>query len=184
MSANTSERAVFLAEQVRQCKVLLGRYLAGFTDVTCVRGTPDLPNHAAWCLGHCAVTMHRFAEKLDGRGLPTSDFVVVAESDGTHGSREKGVFDAEGVAFGSVPSDRHDRFPTLARATEIYNAACDRLAGTLEGLSDARLEETVVWGNQPHKVWAVATRLIFHNGFHTGQIADLRRALGMRSIFG
>jgi hypothetical protein len=25
--------------------------------------------------------------------------------------------------------------------------------------------------------------MIFHNGAHTGQIADLRRALGFRSVF-
>jgi hypothetical protein len=32
-------------------------------------------------------------------------------------------------------------------------------------------------------VWALVSRMTFHNGFHTGQLADLRRALGFRSIF-
>lgn len=183
--AATSIRAQLLAEQVLQTKPLLARYLAGFNDVTAVRQTPDLPNHLSWCLGHCALTMHRLAEKLEANPapLPATDFAVVPNSDGTHGSRDKGLFDAAAVAFGSSPDDRHDRYPTLPRATEIYNRACDRLAKTVASLSDAQLNAEVVWGNQPHPAWAVITRMVFHNGFHTGQIADLRRALGFKSIF-
>ena len=187
MSANDgvgSARANLLAEQILQTKPLLARYLAGFNDVTAVRQTPDLPNHVAWNLGHLALTMHRFAEKIDGQGPPAEDFVLNPGSDGTQGSRDRGVFDAAAVSFGSVVSDRHDRFPTLARAQQTYDRACDRLAATLRGLSDARLEETIQWGNQPVPIWAAATRMVFHNGFHTGQIADLRRALGFKSIFG
>jgi hypothetical protein len=26
-------------------------------------------------------------------------------------------------------------------------------------------------------------RMVFHNGFHTGQIADMRRALGFKGVF-
>lgn len=182
--ATASVRAQLLAEQILQTKPLLARYLAGFNDVSAVRPTPDLPNHLAWCLGHLALTMHRFAEKIDGVPPPASDFVLDPYSDGTLGSKERGVFDAAAVAFGSVPVDRHDRFPTLARAHQIYDHACDRLAMLLSGLSDERLNAEIQWGSMAVPIWAAATRMIFHNGFHTGQIADLRRALGFKSIFG
>lgn len=174
-------RGALLAEQVLACRPLLARYLAGFTDVTAVRQTPDLPNHVAWNLGHCALTMHRVAAMVDGlTALPAGDFVT---GDGTAGSRDRGVFDTEAVCFGSRPEDRYDRFPTLARATEVYNAACERLAAALRPLPDAELDRVVRFGSGEMPLWLLVTRMVFHNGFHTGQISDLRRALGFRSIF-
>jgi len=176
-----SPRAAILADALLTTKPLLARYLAGFNDVTHVRQTPDLPNHLSWTLGHCALTMHRVAAMLDHADLPASDFVA---GDGTSGSRERGVFDREAVAFASRPEERHDRYPTLARSTEIYNASVDRLAAALRAAPDARLDDTVQWiAGQQMPLWQLAARMIFHNGFHTGQIADLRRALGFRSVF-
>ncbi len=182
--ASPFSRADVLAEAVLASKLLLGRYLVGFNDVTHVRQTPDLPNHAAWALGHCALTMHRVAEKFDGQGLPASDFITGGSvTDGYRGSRDRGLFHADAVAFGSSPEDRHDRFPSLARCVEIFNAACDRLAAGIRAAPDARLDEVVPWGQATTTLWALCLRMLFHNGFHTGQIADLRRALGFKSIF-
>lgn len=181
-TGTSATRADVLAEAVLSSKMLLSRYLVGFNDVTHVRQTPDLPNHVAWSLGHCALTMHRVAEKLDGKPLPVSDFVT-GGTDGPRGSRDRGVFHADAVAFGSIPEERHDRFPTLARCVEVYNAACDRLASAIRSAPDARLDEVVPWGQGTTTLWALSLRMLFHNGFHTGQIADLRRALGFKSIF-
>ncbi len=181
MSTAPSPRAVILADAVASTKALTARYLAGFNDVTHVRQTPDLPNHLAWILGHCALTMHRVASMFDQGELPASDFIT---GDGTGGSRDRGVFDREAVAFGSRPEERHDRFPTLARCTEIYNRAIDRLANCIRSADDATLDQLVPWGSgQQMPLWQLVSRMIFHNGFHTGQIADLRRALGFRSVF-
>lgn len=190
-----------LAEVLLQSKPLLVRYLAGFNDVTHVRQTPDLPNHVAWCLGHLAVTMHRAASLLSGTPwtVPTlpapspgtdshpsapapfapGDFVF---GDGTAGSRDRGVFDVESVAFGSKPEERHDRFPSLDRCTQAYSAAVDRLAATVRAMSDADLDRPVPWGQSQTPGWALVARMVFHNGFHTGQIADLRRALSFKTI--
>ncbi len=181
-----STRAALLAEGISSCKLLLGRYLVGFNEVTHVRQTPDLPNHLSWCLGHCALTMLRVADKIDGRGLPASDFVQPPIADGFKGSRDKGVFDSEAVAFGSKPEERHDRYPSLPRSTEIYNNACDRLATALLTIDDAKLDQPIPWGQagQTMPLSMLVIRMVFHNGFHTGQIADLRRALGFKSIFG
>ena len=39
------------------------------------------------------------------------------------------------------------------------------------------------WGAIQIAGWQVIMRMVFHNGMHTGQIADTRRALRMKSIF-
>lgn len=178
-----STRGELLADITLLNKQLLARYLVGFTDVTAVRQTPDLPNHVAWNLGHLALTMHKVASLIDGGaggGLPAKDFVTAG---GFGGSRDKGVIDTDAVAFGSRPEDRHDRYPSLARCTEIYNNACDRLAAAVRGLDDAQLERPLAYGSLELPTWALVARMMFHAGFHTGQIADLRRALGFKSIF-
>lgn len=173
----SSPRAAVLAEAVASCKVLCGRYLVGFNDVTHVRQTPDLPNHLAWILGHSALTMHRVAGMIDGGSLPAAHFVA---GDGFKGSREHGVFDIEAVAYGSRPEERHDRFPRLERCVEIFNAAADRLSAAVATLSDEGLDRSVRWGAADVPMRLLITRMVFHNGFHTGQIADLRRALGFK----
>lgn len=177
-----SPRQELLAEGVLSTKALVSRYLAGFNDVTSVRQTPDLPNHTSWQLGHMALTMHRVAGMLDGGPLPASDFVL---GDGARGSRDLGVFDTEAVCFGSRPEERHDRFPKLDRSVAIYNAAVDRLAAAIRAVPDGRLDETVPWGQGNQiPVSMLVVRMVFHNGFHAGQISDMRRALGFRSVFG
>jgi hypothetical protein len=178
LRSSMTTRGELLSDITLTNKLLLGRYLVGFNDVTHVRQTPDLPNHLSWILGHLALTMNRIAEKLDGQPLPEKDFV---KADGFGGSRDKGRFDTEAVSFGSKPEERHDRFPSLARSTEIFNHACDRLAAAVRACPDSKLDELTPWVvGQPLPLWALVARMTFHNGFHTGQIADLRRALGFK----
>ena len=176
-SPSHSARAAVLSEAVSACKLLTARYVVGFNDVTHVRQTPDLPNHLAWILGHCALTMHRVAGMIDGGGLPVAHFVA---GDGFKGSRERGVFDIEAVAYGSRPEERHDRFPKLDRCIDIFNAAADRLASAVAALPDTELDRPIRWGTAEMPLRMLIVRMVFHNGFHTGQIADTRRALGFK----
>jgi len=179
-TTSPTTRGELLAAIVETNKALVVRYLAGFNDVTHVRQTPDLPNHLAWQLGHLAFTIHRVAAMLDAQPLPTKDFIT---ADGFGGSREKGYFDTEAIVFGSRPEERHDRFPKLERCTEIFSSACDRLSAAAAAVPDARLDEVVPWGQAQFPLWALIARMVFHNGFHTGQIADMRRALSFKSVF-
>ena len=165
-----------LADAVLMCKVLTARYLAGFDDGTRTAQGPGLPNHVAWCLGHCALTMHRVAEKVDGKPPPAKDF-----GGGLGG--DPAAFHAEAVAFGSRPVGDAAAYPSLARCVEVFNAACDRLAATVKAASDEQLAMPIKWGPIEAPWWSLVLRMTFHNGFHTGQIADLRRGLGFKSIF-
>jgi hypothetical protein len=162
-----------LADAIDACKLLTSRYLAGFDESSRTRQAPSLPNHAAWNLGHTALTMHRVAAMLDGGPLPEQDFATA--SDATR-------FATQDVAFGSAPTSTAP-YPTFARCCEIYNAACDRLARATRAATDAQIDQTVPWGNAQTTLRLLIPRMIFHNGFHTGQIADLRRAFGFQSIF-
>jgi hypothetical protein len=167
-----------LAESVMQSRGLLLRYLAGFDDSNYTATAPGLPNHVGWILGHCAMTMHRGAEKLDGVARLDEGFIIGSPT----GDPRR--FGAESVAFGSDPSAAGITYPPLSRCLEIFASATSRLATALARTSDAALDENVsFFGGTLMPKWSVAPRIIFHNGLHCGQIADLRRVLGMKPIF-
>jgi hypothetical protein len=168
-----------LAQSVVASKELLARFLAGFNDGNRASQAPHLPNHVIWCLGHCALTMYRVAERIDGRSLPETDFVT-----GDGGAGTPSVYDTESVSFNSRPIDEASRYPTLARGIEVYEAACDRLAEAARVADEATLDQSVPWGKSEITLWMLVARLVFHNGTHTGQIIDLRRALGLGQVLG
>lgn len=165
-----------LAEAVLASKQLLTRYLEGFNDDNCARQATNLPNHVVWCLGHCALTMHRAAELLDGRSIPETDFTTDATA-----SHER-CFYTESIAFGSCPTDKADSYPPLARAVEVYESACDRLAACAGAADEDALNRRVQWGTSELSLWSLVLRVTFHNGMHGGQITDLRRALGLARV--
>lgn len=175
MSGIRAQDAV--ADGIASTKQLLARYVAGFDDQTATAQKPGLPNHVCWSLGHLALTMYRVAEKFDGRPAPASDIEMGPRS----GS--PGAFASESVSFGSAPAADPAGYPSLARSIEIYSAACDRLASAVRSASDEKFAEPTPWGNTHISLGLLAARMIFHNGMHTGQIADLRRAMGFKSIF-
>ena len=51
-------------------------------------------------------------------------------------------------------------------------------------MTNEQLDEEQPWGSGRFKVSELAARIIFHNGTHAGQLADLRRALGMQGVIG
>lgn len=163
-----------IADTIELSKANLARYLVGFDDATSTRQAANLPNHVRWNIGHLALTMHRVAEKADGKPLPESDFAAATQA---------GRFHTEPVAFGSKPADEEIAYPPLARCVEIYNAAVDRLSAAARALPDARITEPAAWAGGQTPLYQLIVRMAYHNGFHIGQIADMRRALGFKSIF-
>ncbi len=174
MSTFTAQHVI--AEGILSTKQLLSRYTQGFDERSALAQPAGLPNHLIWNLGHLALTMHRAAEKIDGKAPPASDFVAGARGN-------VGAFAIESVAFGSQPAGESGGYPGLARATAIYEAACDRVAGAVRSASDAKLNEQVQWGMTSVPLFMLGLRMMFHNGFHTGQVSDTRRALKMGSVF-
>jgi DinB superfamily len=166
-----------VAELIDASRTNVFRYLAGFDESNRTKQAVNLPNHAAWNLGHCALTMHRVAEKLDGRGIPEADFLAGADRG------DASCFGTESVSFGSVPKDESSAYPSLERGRAIFSSAADRLIAAVRAASEPKLSEVTPWGSMSMPLYLLAMRMATHNGMHTGQLADLRRALGFKSVF-
>ena len=168
-----------LAESILATKPLFTRFVSGFDDASRAAQTPELPNHVIWCLGHCALTMHRVAERFDDNSLPETDFI---QGDASQGDEAR--YDTESVCFDSTPSDNPALYPTLARGVEVFEAACDRFASAVRSATDEALDSMIPWHDGEMPLWKLIMRVCFHNGAHAGQITDLRRAMGMTRVIG
>lgn len=171
------DRRETLAGLARSTSGFLTRFLAGFSDKNRTTQGMDLPNHTIWILGHCAMTMHRLAERMDSQPMPESDFV---KGDGTQGDAQR--FDTESVSLGSTPLDDPVLYPSLQRGREIYEAACERFAMAIVNTPDEKLNEPQDWHGGPVPLYMLIMRVCFHNGTHAGQLTDLRRALRLPKV--
>ena len=169
------DRAVLLAEGIEASRLATELFFTGFDDSNRTVQAPGLPNHFAWTLGHLAFVMHRAAERFDGRPLPEDDFVGAARGDATR-------FAIEGVAKDSVPISDASAYPRDSRCREIFSNAAARLVSAVRTVGDDKLATTTKWGPREMTLSALASRMSFHNGFHAGQLASLRKALGMKGM--
>jgi hypothetical protein len=165
-----------LADAVAASKGALTRFLTGFTDANRTAQAPHLPNHAIWTLGHVALYLHDAAGRIDGRPMPEKD---IGPDAGSGHSR----FANDAIGFGSKPANDPARYPTLARGVAIFEAACERLATAARRADGATLDRQTEWMGMQIPLGLLVTRLILHIGMHTGEIMDLRRALGLEPIF-
>lgn len=170
-----SERSSVLADAIEASRMATELFFAGFDDSNRTSQAPGLPNHFAWTLGHLAFVMHRAAERFDAGALPESDFVPETRGDAAR-------FGIEGVAKDSVPVADAAAYPGDARSREIFAKAATRLIAAVRGASEEKLASTTKWGVREMPLSALAARMGFHNGFHAGQLASLRKALGMKGV--
>jgi hypothetical protein len=166
-----------LSDYILSTKSFFVRFVNGFEDSTRTTQAENLPNHIAWSLGHCALTMNRAAERFDGKPLPETDFIM---GDGANG--DSSHFDTESVCFDSTPQADPENYPTLERATVIFEAACDRFAQAVRNTTDTKLDEMIDFHGNEVPLYTLIMRLCFHNGAHAGQIIDLRRSLSMPRV--
>ncbi len=173
-----------LAWMIDASKPLVTRYFAGFDDSNRAAQAPGMPNHFAWTLGHCALTMQRVAERLDRGVLPGRDFEagveVATRAEGGLPTR----FGTEGVALGSTPSANPDDYPLVSRCVEVFEAAHDRFAEAVRAASAERLDAEEAWASATLSMAMLIVRVNAHNAMHTGQLVDLRRALGFARVIG
>ncbi len=173
-------RQQMIAAAILESRALAARYFAGFDDSNRTRQAQNLPNHFAWTLGHLAYILNRCAEKLDAKPLPTLEFI---EGGHPSGGGDSARFASKSVTMGSVPVDDPTQYPAATRCVEIFTAACERCSAAFRNATDAQLEQDTPWGATTLKLWQMGPRMVFHNGTHAGELADLRRALGLKSIF-
>ena len=172
-------RGELLAHNVLNAQTLFERFLAGFDESNRTTQAPSLPNHLAWTLGHLAITAQRGAHRVlghdDPQPLPADAFV-----EGDRGNATQ--YATESVSFGSQPTDDPDAYPSIERGLGVMHDAHEALADALRNANDDALDRETPWGAGTLTVSDLALRMGFHVGTHTGQIVDLRRALGFGSV--
>ncbi len=164
-----------IADAIEQTDSLLSRFLPGFDDSNHTKTAPFLPNHVAWNLGHLAITMHLCIERMGKGAPPPEDF---SDDDPSR------TFRRSDVGYGSNPEPDPSKYPPMARCIEIFRNAVKRLAAVYRSADDQFLSHPVTWGNGSTTARDLGFRMVYHNGNHTGQITDLRRALGLPRVLG
>ncbi len=120
-------------------------------------------NHTAWTLGHQAISRAWFASSLSGT-MPQMP-------------------ESYNALFGmkSTPATDPGMYPPLDELRSHYNSALQALLGALAALTDADLASPSIGdsgGFLTTKLDA-AVKAAWHEGWHGGQVATLRRGLGI-----
>jgi len=161
--ANTEvkDRAVQALEWSRKITLQL---LKDFPEDKAVFQTCPTDNHALWTLGHLAVTDDWV------RGLIQGGDSTLPESYGKLFGYQTKVESSAQV------------YPAFAEVKQNFQAARDALLRAIAGASDEAFAQSLT-----EKTGGFATDLIdiiqksaWHEGWHTGQIAHLRKAIGLK----
>ncbi len=143
-------------------------FIKGFDRSQATAQAPGNPNHVIWTLGHLTTTYHWFANCIDGKGgRPPENYEKL-------------------FGMGSKPSDNPAEYPSLEEVTQAFADACDRLTAAAQSLTQetiyaAPAQDTQGWITDRHDALLKAA---WHNGWHIGQLASLRKSLGLPAVFG
>lgn len=128
-------------------------------------------NHVAWTLGHLASTYAWLAGSIDAQAAQASVFALPESYAKLYGG-------------GSKPSADAAAYPSLTESRKRYDETFAALVKLVEGLSekDAWTAPACDTGGFTTSKLDGAYKCAWHDGWHLGQIADLRRALGLPPI--
>lgn len=124
-------------------------------------------NHALWTMGHLAASYAWFASLLDGKpqGMP----------DG---------FDKL-FGMGSKPLADPAAYPAPSEVRRHYAGAYRRFTDAIAAIPAKDLDKPTVadsYGFAKNRL-DVVYKAAWHDGWHTGQLSTLRRALGLPGLF-
>lgn len=168
MPTSTLAPTASLLHQLRMSRGGTKLLLAGIpTDQFCTQPMPD-GHHAMWIVGHLASTDDYFGKEFAG--------VASALPKSWH----------ELFGMGSKPASDASRYPAPA---EVLQALDDRRAPLekwIEGLSPEQLAKSngKDWAPYAPTVGDLPFFIAWHEGYHAGQLAAVRRSLGLPSAFG
>ena len=105
------------------------------------------------------------------------------ESDfGPDAGKGRGRYTDSAIGFDSKPVNDPAEVSDAGPGRGDFDAACDRLAAAVRGANDATLAKKIDWMGMQIPLAQLVTRVMFHVGVHTGEILDLRRALGFDRV--
>jgi hypothetical protein len=145
---------------------MLKDYTKPFTAANATTQPANNANHIIWSLGHLADSYHWFASQIDG---------------GKVDQAPAGYHDL--FAMNTTPTDEPSKYPSLADVTKAYDAGLARMEKAAAKLDDATLLALPV-GNSDGWMTTnldVIMKCGWHNAWHLGQVANIRRVLGITS---
>jgi hypothetical protein len=161
-----------MRQQARAALEFARGYTKGLIDQTPTERWMHQPyagaNHVLWNVGHLGVS-HHWVQCQVNPSVPPSD------------ERWRKLF-----ARGSTPNSDGDAYTSIAEVRAHYEREWDALLALLERLSDAELaapvpkEASAAGKNKLGLLYFTA----WHEGVHAGEIAAIRKALGLKPKFG
>ncbi|MBN2560383.1 MAG: DinB family protein [Phycisphaerae bacterium] len=125
-------------------------------------------NHAMWIMGHVAVTDAFFLDQLDGRTVG-------------------GLEEWKALFFrGSQPKPNVSDYPPVAEVKRLLDRSREQVIAWFRSLDDVQLKAPLpddLKGFGPLHV-NLMTSTAVHEGMHAGQLAVIRKSLGIGPKFG
>ncbi|MEY3229974.1 MAG: hypothetical protein RL689_61 [Planctomycetota bacterium] len=146
---------------------MINKFAEGFGPEQVVAQAGACPNHLLWTLGHLA------SSASWTHGMITGGAPIVPEGYST-------LF-----GMGSKPIGDPALYPSFHEVREAYESSFRRLVNAVEQLDDRALlqaPEQDSGGFISDKLDAL-NKLAWHEGWHVGQLSDLRRGLGLPNVF-
>ncbi len=158
------QHAIGLLKFVRKTS---GDTIKGFPDGKATFQPSPTDNHLLWVLGHLALTDTWIAGVLGIRGV--------------------GVPESYNKVFGqgTKPVGASRDYPLLAEVHRVFDSTRQSLMAWYEKAPEAALaiplsEKTGGFCEDPIDA---ASKLAWHEGWHMGQVANIRKALGLGPVF-
>jgi hypothetical protein len=142
-------------------RATMNKYLGAIPEDKITAQPNGLANHALWTYGHLATTCSWGLSVIAGPGAAVPE------------GYEK-LFGMD-----STPTADASQYPPLAEVKKYYDELHERLVIALHGMTDADLEAPIEAMGFAKTKGDLATKLAWHEGWHLGQVADLRRVLGI-----
>ncbi len=136
-----------------------------FTDEQACHQPSATDNHLVWSLGHLAATYAWMLSTMNHKG-------GVPESFNTH------------FGWGSKPAVKGKDCPALSEVRAQFESEFERFVTTIEGMSEAQLAQPLTGTTFAKDALEMVDRAAWHEGWHAGQIASLRRHLAMPGVMG
>jgi hypothetical protein len=135
-------------------------------DKWCYQPFPGA-NHALWTVGHLAVVNHRFTATLEGRQPEP------------HGNYQ------ELFGMGTTPVGNPAAYPPVSEVLAFAAQVREAWLAAIKAVSPGRLtEETPEQFRRFAPTWGMMVAgLSQHTAFHMGELAVIRKALGMKPKF-
>lgn len=142
--------------------------IGGFPEDKFTFQTTETDNHVLWTLGHLCLSDRWILGMVAGE-----EYEVPESYESLFGFQSKAVASAEA-------------YPPPAELRKHFDEARRRLMAWLEQAGDEEITKAVDDGGMGFAKTALdaLSKQMWHEGWHAGQIAPLRRALGLEPAFG